>query len=47
MATITHLATQLLSDPTDHDFECRLCGQGYETPRENCPACGSLDVEAL
>ncbi|GAD51735.1 hypothetical protein MBEHAL_0495 [Halarchaeum acidiphilum MH1-52-1] len=47
MATITHLATRLLSDPTDHPFECKLCGQGYDSPRENCPACGSLNVESV
>lgn len=45
MPTLTRITTKLLSDPTDHPFECELCGQGYDVQRENCPACGSLDVE--
>ncbi|MFB6077533.1 MAG: hypothetical protein ABEJ80_00970 [Halarchaeum sp.] len=46
MHTITDLTSRLLADPTDHPYECALCGQGYEAQRVNCPACGSLDVRA-
>jgi len=46
METIARLATRLLSDAIGHPYECVLCERGYESPRVNCPACGSLDVEA-
>jgi len=45
MSTITRLAARLLADPTDHPYECALCGRGYDAPRANCPACGCLHVD--